>query len=161
MRSSRATNAKKEQAAWQDGEEGPLEHRIAEIAVDIVIAAETKYRESCQRQFEWRVQRKASLEEELRRQELERQKKERDRQEKLAQARIDRLLNEAASLRRAADIRAYVDAVEQESEREGIVASREEIARWARWARAQADTIDPVKNGAFLQRYKGDGSSEE
>jgi len=68
------------------------------------------------------------------------------------------LLNEAASLRRAADIRAYVDAVEQETEREGIVASREEIASWAR---AQADTIDPVKNGAFLQRFKGDGSSEE
>ena len=49
---------------------------------------------------------------------------------------------EAASLRRAADIRTYVDAIEQETEREGIVASREEIASWARWARAQADTIE-------------------
>jgi hypothetical protein len=35
----------------------------------------------------------------------------RARQQRLEQAKIDRLLDEAASLRRAADIRAYVDAM--------------------------------------------------
>jgi hypothetical protein len=145
-----------EKTAWQDGEEGLLEHRLAEIATEIVVAAELRYREACHQAFEWRAKRKAGLEEELRCQELERQRKERERQEKLAQARIDRLLDEAASLRRAADIRAYVDAVEHAVQREGIVASHEEIAHWAAWARTQADTIDPVKNGRFLQRFEED-----
>jgi hypothetical protein len=116
-----------EKAAWQDGEEGPLEHRLAGIAAEIVVAAEVKYREACHRKFEWRVQRKAEREEELRQAELERQRKERGRQEKLAQARIDRLLDEAASLRRAADIRAYVDAVEHAIQREGIIASNDDV----------------------------------
>jgi len=145
-----------EMAAWQDGEEGPLEHRLAEIATEIVVAAVLRYREACHQAFEWRVKRKAGLEEELRRQELERQRKEREHQEKLAQARIDRLLDEAASLRRADDIRVYVDAVERAIQREGIVASHEEIAHWAAWARTQADTIDPLKNGRFLQRFEED-----
>jgi len=150
-----------EKAAWQDDENGTLEHRIAEIAAEIVVAAELRYREACHREFEWRVQRKAEREEELQQEELERQRKERERQERLAQARIDRLLDEAASLRRAADIRAYVDAVEHAIERESVGASREEIAHWAAWARAQADSIDPVKSGRLLQRYEEDDSSDE
>jgi hypothetical protein len=36
---------------------------------------------------------------------------ERERQHQLEQSRVDRLLDEAASLRRAVDIRAYVEAV--------------------------------------------------
>ena len=150
-----------EKAAWQDGEEGLLEHRLAEIATEIVVAAELRYREGCHQAFEWRVKREAGLEEELRRQELERQRKEREHQEKLAQARIDRLLDEAASLRRGSDIRAYVDAVERAIQREGTVTSNDDVAHWAAWARAQADTIDPVKNGRFLQRYEADDSSDE
>ncbi|WP_166295486.1 hypothetical protein [Bradyrhizobium sp. 2S1] len=45
------------------------------------------------------MRRKAQLEEELRQQRLELERRERERQENLAQARIDRLLAEAASLR--------------------------------------------------------------
>lgn len=150
-----------EKAAWQDDEEGPLEHRLAEIAAEIVIAAELKYREASYHSFEWRVQRKAERQGELRQEELERERAERERQEKLAQARIDRLLDEAAALRRAADIRAYVDAVESAVAHEGVTATIEEIANWAEWARAQADTIDPVKNGRFLQRHEEDESSDE
>ena len=58
-------------------------------------------------------------------------------------------------------IRANLDAFEHEVERQGIAASRDEIARWVHWARAQADTVDPVKHGVFLQRFEGDDSSEE
>jgi hypothetical protein len=42
---------------------------------------------------------------------LQLEREERKRQQQLKQARIDRLLDEAASLRRAVDIRAYVEAV--------------------------------------------------
>ncbi|NEU96926.1 hypothetical protein [Bradyrhizobium uaiense] len=150
-----------ERTAWQDGEERPLEQRMSDIAVEIVTAAEASYREGCMRDFEWRGQRKAQLEEELRQRQLELERKERERHEKLAQARIDRLLEEATSLSRAADIRAYVRAVEQAAEREGIVAPADAVATWVHWALSQADRIDPVKNGRFLQGIESDDSSED
>ena len=84
----------------------------------------------------------------------QRQRKERERQGKLAQARIDRLLDEAASPRHAANIRAYVDAVEHEVERQGSVASHDEIARWAR---AQTDTLDDLKAMTPVKNKRGAG----
>jgi len=100
-----------EQASWQDGESGRLEHFIQEIALEVVTSAEISYREGCFRAFEWRVRRKAQLEEQARDHQLQMDREERERQQELQQARIDRLLDEAASLRRATDIRAYVEAV--------------------------------------------------
>ncbi len=101
------------------------------------------------------MKRKAELEERLRERELER-----ERRAKLQQARIDRLLDEAGSLRRAADIRAYVVAVRQALEVDGTLAATHAVARGG-WTLAQADRIDPVKNGKFLQELEGDGSSDE
>jgi hypothetical protein len=88
-------------------------------------------------------------------------RQERERRAKLEQARIDRLLGEAASLRRAADIRAYVAAVKQAVDSDASAAQTNSLARWEGWALAQADRIDPVKNGQFLQGLEGDGSSDE
>jgi hypothetical protein len=139
-----------ERAAWQDTEDAPLEHLIGEIAVEIVAVAELKYREGCVRQFEWRVKRKSEREEELRQRQIELKRQERERLQRLEQARIDRLLDEAASLRRATDIRAYVQAAREVAE-VGIDAMNEEIERWARRALAEADRIDPVRNGRFLK----------
>jgi hypothetical protein len=107
------------------------------------------------------VQRKTQLEEELRQERLERERKERERRQRLEHARIDRLLDEAASLRRAADIRAYVCAVRNAIEAEGISIEGDDLARWAHWALGQTDRIDPVTNGRFLQRYEEDDSNEE
>lgn len=105
------------------------------------------------RQFEWRVERKAEREEEIRRHQIELERQERERQRKLEQARIDRLLEEAATLRRATDIRAYVYAVRLSAAGEGINAPAEEVERWAQWALAEADRIDPVRNGRFLETH--------
>lgn len=140
-----------ERAAWQDAEDAPLERMMAEIAVEIVAAAELKYREGCVRQFEWRVKRKAEREEELRQHQIELERQERERQHRLEQARIDRLLEEAATLRRATDIRTYVHAVRQAARGEGMNTPAEEVERWAQWALAEADRIDPVRNGRFLE----------
>jgi len=90
---------------------------MADIAVEIVSVAELQYWESCVRQFEWRVKRKAEREEEIRQHQIELERQERERLQRLEQARIDRLLEEAAALRRATEIRAYVQAVIQASER--------------------------------------------
>ncbi|MGY8704599.1 hypothetical protein RAD16_02490 [Bradyrhizobium sp. 18BD] len=140
-----------ERAAWLDTEDSPLERMMAEIAVEIVAAAELKYREGCVRQFEWRVKRKAEREEEIRQHKIELERQERERQQRLEQARIDRLLDEAATLRRATDIRVYVHEVRQAAGGEGVNTPAEEVERWAQWALAEADRIDPVRNGRFLE----------
>jgi hypothetical protein len=95
-----------ERAIWQDGEGGRLERFIREIAAEVVTSAEIIYRENCLHAFEWRVQRKTRLEEDARNYQLQLEREELERQQQLEQARIERLLNEAASLRRASDIRA-------------------------------------------------------
>ena len=58
-------------ASWQDGEEGCLKGIILEIAVEVVTSAEISYRDNCDRAFEWRVQRKAKLEDEARQHQLQ------------------------------------------------------------------------------------------
>ncbi|MCS3896284.1 hypothetical protein M2171_005417 [Bradyrhizobium japonicum USDA 38] len=148
-----------ERAAWQDSEAAPLEHMMADIAVGIVAVAELKYRESCVRQFEWRAKRKAGREEEIRQHEIELERQERERHQRLEQARIDRLLDEATMLRRATEIRAYVFAVKQATTGEPL-ATMEKVKRWAERALAEADRIDPVRSGQFLQSTDA-GDSEE
>src|SRR5277367_5592776 len=98
---------------WQDDEQGKLETRITEIAVQIILTAELQYREGAVRSYEWRVQRKAEVEEEERerKRQAERAERERERQKRLEQARIDRLLKSAAAFQQAGAIRKYVEAI--------------------------------------------------
>jgi predicted RNase H-like nuclease (RuvC/YqgF family) len=93
------------------------------------------------------VSRKAQIEEDRRNRRLQIEREERERQ--LEQARIDRLLNEAASLRQAMDIRAYVDAVKSIVMRDTTSISAEETE----WALEQADRIDPVRSARFLDTF--------
>jgi hypothetical protein len=81
-----------ERIAWQDDEQGKVETRITEIAIQIILAAELQYREGTIRNYEWRVQRKVELEEEERERKRQAERAERERQKRLEQARIDRLL---------------------------------------------------------------------
>jgi hypothetical protein len=76
-----------------------------------------------------------------------RDRKERELQEELARERVGRLLAQAKSLRRANDIREYVDeALLRATE---VQSSDAEAQEWAAWARREADRIDPVKNGSL------------
>jgi hypothetical protein len=81
------------------------------VVIEVVTTAEIGYRERCVRAFEWRVRRRAKLEEDARNYQLQLEREARERQQQLEQARIDQLLDEAAALRRATDIRDYVGAV--------------------------------------------------
>jgi hypothetical protein len=85
-----------ERFAWQDDEQSKVETRITEIAIQIILTAELQYREDAMRSYEWRVQRKAELEEEQRERKRQAERAERERQKRLEQARIDRLLKSAA-----------------------------------------------------------------
>jgi hypothetical protein len=135
--------------AWQDDEQGKLETRVTEIAVQIILTAELQYREGTVRSYEWRVQRKAELEEEERERKRQAERAERERQKRLEQARIDRLLKSAAAFQQAGAIRKYVEAI-RATQMGSAACSTEELERWSQWALAEAERIDPVVGERFL-----------
>ena len=90
---------------WQDGDGGKLETQMTEVANEIVLTAEICYRERAVSQYQWRVERKAELEEEERQRKLAAERAEKERQKQMEQARIDRLLSDAAAFQRANEIR--------------------------------------------------------
>ncbi len=138
-----------ERIAWQDDEQNKVEARITEIAIQIILTAELQYREGAMRSYEWRVQRKAELEEEERERKRQAERAERERQKRLEQARIDRLLKSAAAFQQAGAIRKYIEAI-RATQTDNSACSREELERWSQWALAEADRIDPVVGGRFL-----------
>jgi hypothetical protein len=135
--------------AWQDDDHGKLETHITEIAVQVILTAELQYREGTVRSYEWRVQRKAELEEEDRERKRQAERAERERQKRLEQGRIDRLLKSAAAFQQAGAIRKYVEAI-RVTQTDSEACSGEELERWCKWALAEAERIDPVVGGKFL-----------
>ena len=139
-----------ERIAWQDDDAGKLETRITEIAVELILTAELQHRESVVRHHQWRVERKTLLEEEERKRQLEAERAERERRKRLEQARIDRLLKDAAAFQQANEIRKYVQAIRL-VQQQGCDSSSEALERWSKWALAEADRIDPALGGGFLK----------
>jgi hypothetical protein len=99
--------------------------------------------------------RKAQLEEDARNYQLQLGREERERRQRPEQARIDQLLDEAASLRRATDIRAYVDAVNAAVRREAASIPSDAIERWSQRALAEADRIRSGQNRPLSRRHAG------
>jgi len=95
------------------------------------------------------VERKAELEEEERQRKLKAERAERERRKRLEQARIDRLLKDAAAFQQAGAIRKYVDAIRLALSNSHADPT-EELERWSQWALSEADRIDPAIRGAFL-----------
>jgi hypothetical protein len=96
---------------WQDDDEGKLETRMTEIAVEVILTAEIQYREMAVQQYQLRVERRAQLEEEERQRKLAVERAEKERLKGIEQARIDRLLRDAAAFQQAAEIRKYVETI--------------------------------------------------
>ena len=148
-----AFGSDKERMSWQD-DENTLESKLTEIATEVVLTAERKVREDADYQYRWRIKEKARLEEEDRRRRVEAERAERERRAKLEQARLDRLAKDAAALRQASDIRNYVEAVIKAVQVDGVEVGPLELTRWADWAKAHADRLDPVRSGAFLDSMR-------
>ncbi|USG61459.1 hypothetical protein NBZ79_00525 [Sneathiella marina] len=137
---------------WEDNkEDGKLEKRLRDIVVSIIVAGEEQYRESCQWRYKRDIERKESLIKEILKRKEEAARKEQDRKVAIEEARIDRLLSDADAMRKASEIRQYIDNVITLWKERKIGVAFEEITRWKSWAEAQADRIDPVKSGKFLE----------
>lgn len=135
-------------STWTDHDQERLEQQLTTIAAEVVLTAEAQLREGAVHLHQWRIERKAALEEEDVRQRAERERLERERLERLEQARIDGLLKAAYEFRSAQEIRAYVEGL-------GARLEPTDEDRWYRyqawsvWALAQADRIDPALNASF------------
>jgi hypothetical protein len=138
---------------WQDDETGSLERKILDIAIEIVVAGEIQYRASCQRQYQWRVQRRTHLKEEIRQRKEEAVRQALKRKAENEKRQIDELLTAASALRQANEIRNYVSVVRATSVTSDSVELRAEIDAWTDWALAQADRIDPIVSGSFRKQY--------
>jgi hypothetical protein len=104
-----------------------------------------------------RVEHKAYVIREIQRRRDEAIRKEEDRQARIEQASIDKLLDDAAALRMATDIRTYVEAVRFANRDSPEPVSAEQMAEWVGWALLQAERIDPVRSRAFLDPIEDPG----
>jgi|SRR5579883_1559408 len=146
-------------STWQDTGEGKLEAFMTEIAVEIILTAERQYRDGALHQYEWHVKRKAELEEQERQRKIAAEKAAKERQRQIEQARIDRLLKDAAAFQQANAIRQYVNAL-RTLQANSPMTSIEEFDRWSAWALAQADRIDPAVGGRFTDAMHDEDAVE-
>ena len=72
-----------------------------------------------------------------------------------AAARLGALLGGAGALEQAAQIRRYVAAVRTACSEKPELGAGNLVDRWADWALAEADAIDPVISGKFLANISG------
>jgi hypothetical protein len=136
-------------ATWQDDDAQKLEAHMTDIAIQLILTAEFRYRENVLHGYQWRIKRKAELEEERRKRQLEAERLEKERQKRIEEARVSRLLRDAAAFQQAGEIRKYVKAIKLTLTRDGS-SSGEQVEQWSQWALAQADRIDPALGGRFL-----------
>lgn len=134
---------------WEDNNESQLENQLTEILVQMLLSAETSYRDGLIRRRERIIERKAEAEAELKRRQDEAERKARDLRERLERERIQRLLSQAKALDRANQIRTYVESARLRFAK--IPMTQAEFEKWASWAQQEADRIDPLKNGMIAQ----------
>lgn len=124
--------------SWSDTEEHGLETHLTEMVAQLIIVGELNYRASARSFHELALQRRRELEEELARRRAEAARKARKAEIAAEKARRAQLLNMAADLRAADDIRALVARVLAKSGANDGAASR-----WGAWALDVAERLDP------------------
>jgi hypothetical protein len=130
---------------WVDSDGQKLEDQLEEIVVNLVANAEWGYRYGLQRQYDYLVERKHELEECIRKKEEEKAKKQRALLEQVAKERLDKLIADTEAWRMASDIREYVDALISLWTHRADAKTLSNLETWARWAKEQADEIDPLR----------------
>ena len=143
------TGGREKPRSWTDDASGKLERRLAEIVVAIMVSAEERHREACLEGHRQTLEFRAWAEGDRRRREAEAERARIAAEEGRAKERVDSLLEQASDLHKARTIRLYVEAV---MEHPGMMGHPpDDLARWADWARSEADRLDPVVNGTVMR----------
>lgn len=133
--------------SWEDTEGKRIESVLREVVTELMVAGEAHYRAGAHAHHEWVIERRSELIEEARRRKIEEECRERERLAKREKERLARLFATANDWRRAADLRAFVEAVIA-ANADGNVPS-DKLERWATEARVAADRLDPLRGGQF------------
>lgn len=139
---------------WRE-DSSSLEAHATEIVRGVLLQAEEDARESAVLHHSWRVEDQARKGREAK---LAAERAEADRGKReaaAAAARIEALIGGAEAFERAAYIRRYVAAVRASAAVTPERSLKAELDRWAEWALAEADAIDPVLSRRFLNDLGG------
>lgn len=129
---------------WEDEEGRAIEQQVGEIAVAVSIRGEMGYRAWVIRCHRWHVERRNQY---LEKQRLKKEKEERERREEIlrvAAERRKRLLADTKAWRRAADVRAFIDAVCERFIQSKDIETDERLKEWIAWATDEANRLDPL-----------------
>lgn len=139
---------------WTDGEAVKLEDQLTEIVLSMVVAGEAEFRSSALSWHEYLIRRRRENEIEAARLRAEAQERERKRLVQEAKERRERLFAQGAAWRNAQDIRSMVAALVEAGH--GPL-----LEEWTQWALAEADILDPVRNGELTapETWRKDGTS--
>jgi hypothetical protein len=142
------SDARKFRIVWQDKTDNPLERQLAEVVVELIVEGERRYRSNALNHYKWILTRREELREKARKRiEAVKQANEEQRIQR-EKERVEGLLHQAMDLRKANDIRNFVQAIMSENRGDAIDPSL--LAEWMSWASAEADRIDPIKNGQLI-----------
>jgi hypothetical protein len=122
---------------------------VRDVVVELIIAGEVYYRTGAIERHKWLIERRREFAAEARRRREENERQEREQLAKLEQDRLDRLFAAANSWRRAADLRAFVEAVRTAQREVNSPDESEKLERWAADALEAADRLDPLRGGRF------------
>jgi hypothetical protein len=118
---------------WRDAPEAPLDTKLRDAVASFIVAAAYARERRLQQEEQDRLRREA---------EGEARRREKERQAELARKRVLRAHTRAWHM--ATELRDYVAAVRRAAEAGDIGAAPEEIEKWASWALAHANEIDPI-----------------
>lgn len=125
-------------ATWAEGPRGPLGSKLPSVLRTLEQRARADDEASVKR---------ARLAEEREREQEAREAQ--ARRARIESARVERLLAEVAAWRRSADVRCYLDELEEELPL--LVADeRARLAKWCSWARGWANRSDPSRHTSLI-----------
>jgi predicted nucleic acid-binding protein len=122
---------------WRDTDDAKLESQLTEVAIEILVCGEFRYRSETARRRSWAQDRVREREEAAQKKRLELEAQERARLARIEKSRLDHLLGLAKGLEQSEQIRALVAAM---ADRAG---SDSDVANWSDWALHVADSLDP------------------
>ncbi|WP_412033242.1 hypothetical protein ACLIR7_09580 [Nitratireductor aquimarinus] len=128
---------------WREDQDGKLDANLPAAVADIIVAGEAKFRRSL---------REAEEREEQSR--IDQERRQRELLELLNQQRVEQLFMSGEQLRQAQEIRALVEQVRIAMIQGGANLDPVALQKWEQWALGEADKIDPILSGQYLEHFE-------
>lgn len=126
---------------WVDTEKEPLEVRVSDVVLNIVVFGELNHRASLQSHYDWLVKQKAAQEEKIRQEKELAERQAREAQLRKEKERRENLFRLVRNWKHAGEIRDFVAAMSLHPQANEFP---DALRHWSTWALAEADAMDPL-----------------